>query len=174
MTLKNKEVLNLEIRNKIYKLVNKFAGSHLRELERKSGIPYTTLKYHLHFLTKHNLIIERASGGNTKYFPKSLDFKDIEVLGLLRQKNIRKILLLLTSSRSSKHKDIEDFLSLSPATVSWYLDGLIKKKIIIKEISGKKITYKIGLNKDRIKKVFITYKKSFFDSLVDKTIEMWE
>ena len=169
-----KEILELELRNKIYNFVNKYAGSHLRELERKSKIPYSTLKYHLHYLVKHNLIIEKIGSKNSKYYPKTIASDDIEILGLLRQKNIRKIILFILISNKCTLRDLEEFTILSPSTVSWYLNGLTKKGIIKKTKIGKKTIYKLIYKKEQIMKILVTYKESFFDYLVDKTIEMWE
>jgi len=171
---KNEKILELELRNKIFVLVSKYAGSHLRELERKSSISYSTLKYHLHFLVKHNLIIEKIGNGNIKYYPKTIRPDDMEILGLLRQKNVRKILLFLLTYDKCTHKDLEGFTRLAPSTVNWYLDGLIKRGVVIKSSLGNKALYKLNYNKEEIMKILIIYRESFVDSLIDKTIEMWE
>lgn len=171
---KNEEILKLEHRNKVYRLISKYPGTHLRELERKSKIPYSTLKYHLHFLAKHSLILEKKERGNIKYYTKSIEKEDIEIISLLRQKNVRKIILLLLTNGSCSHKDFEEFTSLASSTVNWYLNNLMKKGIVEKLIIKNKTPYKLRCDKEKIMKVLITYKESFVDSLIDKTIEMWE
>ena len=70
---KEKKILELKSRMKIYGVVKKFAGCHFREIERKSNLLTGTVKYHLSYLTKYSLIKEEKDGGNTRYFPK--DFK---------------------------------------------------------------------------------------------------
>jgi predicted transcriptional regulator len=170
---KDEKILDLELRNKIFNLVSKHAGSHLRELERKTKIPYSTLKYHLHFLAKHNLILEKSGDGNTKYYPKDIESEDIEILALLRQKNIRKILLFTLTNPSSTPKDLEDFTRLAPSTINWYIAALVKKDVLKKQ-SGKKLTYKLAYDKNKIMKILITYRESFLDAFVNKTIEMWD
>lgn len=166
--------MELELRKKIFTLVSKNAGSHLRELERKSKIPYSTLKYHLNFLSKHDLIIEKKSRGKIKYYPKKIESEDMEIIGILRQKNFRKILLYLLINDNCTFGDIEQFIKLSPSTVSWYLKKLINVKAINKINLGKKFVYVLVYDKKKIMKVLITYRESFVDSLIDKTIEMWE
>ena len=71
-------------------------------------------------------------------------------------------------------KDLGGFTRLAPSTVSWYMNGLIKKELVRKINLGNKTIYRIKNNKEKIMEVLITYKKSFVDTLIDKTIEMWE
>jgi len=39
---------------------------------------------------------------------------------------------------------------------------------------GRKTSYKLLINEEEIMKLLVYYKESFLDSLVNKTIEMWE
>jgi predicted transcriptional regulator len=169
-----KKILELETRRKIYQIVNKFAGCHFREIERKSGLSTGSASYHLHYLTKHGLIKEERDGNNLRYFP--LDFKpeNTKLLGLLRQKNIRKIILFILTHENCNHERIVKFVNLSPSTVSWYLKKLEGTGIIKSVKSGRKRFYTVKINKEEIIKLLVTYKESFLDSLVDKVIEMWE
>ncbi len=170
---KKDKVLELELRNKIFLLVSKFAGCHLRDLERKSNIPYTTLKYHLHFLVKNDLILEKKEKGFDQYFPKEIKYEDIEILSLLRQTNIRRILLFLSINVNSSFKDLEVFTKLLPSTLSFYLKKLIDNNIIKKSSISKSAKYSLIYSRDKIIKLIITYRESFLDTLIDKTLEMW-
>ncbi len=174
MVRKNKHILDLELRNKIFCMVTKYAGCHLRDLERKSGIAYSTLKYHLHYLTKHDLIIEQKVSGNSQYYPKTIEYSDIKILSLLRQKNIRRIIVLLISENTCSLHGFESYVKLGQSTILWYLDKLIKNSIVEKIRRGKNTFYKLKYDRNKIIKLLISYQKSFLDNLVDKTIEMWE
>ncbi len=65
---KEKKVLELEARRKIYEVVKKFTGCHFREIERKSNLPTGTVKYHLSCLVKCGLIKEEKDENNVRYF----------------------------------------------------------------------------------------------------------
>ncbi len=171
---KKEKILELETRRKIYYLVKKQSGCHFREIERISGIQYGTLKYHLNFLTRHGLIISKKDNNNLRYFPSDFRPENIKPLSLLRQKALRKIILFLMMNESANHEEIARFIHLSPSTVSWHLNKLIKEGIITSEKSGRKNKYKISIDKEEIVKLLIVYKESFFDSLVSKVVEMWE
>jgi len=171
---KNKEVLDLESRNKIYHLVSKNAGSHLRELERKSRISYSTLKYHLHYLTRKGLIVEKKGEGNSRFFIKEVSTEDIETLSMLRQKNMRKILIYLAANKKTKLAELEQFTKLSASTISWYLNRLIKKRVVEKTADRRNVTFELSSDREEIKRILISYRESFLDNLVDKVVEMWE
>lgn len=169
-----KKILELDARRKIYETVNKFAGCHFREIERKSGLSTGSVTYHLYYLVKNGLINEEKQGNNLRYFPLEFKSKNIKLLGLLRQKNLRKIILFILTHKNCNHKKIVQFVDLSPSTISWYLKKLKNLEIIEFTKKGRKTFYEIVINKEEIINLLITYQESFLDSLVDKVIEMWE
>ncbi len=171
---KNKKVLELENRRKIYELVRKYSGSHFRELERKSKIPIGILKYHLDFLNKHGLIKQEKDGNNIRYFLANIKFENMKLLSLLRQKSIRRIILFILTNKKPYHQDIVKFVGLSPSTVSWHIKKLIKSNVITEIKEGRKITYSLLIDEEEVIKLLVYYKESFFDSLVNKAAEMWD
>jgi len=54
--------LKLETRKKIYNLVKTYAGCHFRDLERKSKLPASSIKYNLlillHIVHNQNYLID--------------------------------------------------------------------------------------------------------------------
>ena len=171
---KFKEAIVLENRKKIYELVRSSPGCHFREIERKIVLPHGTLRYNLNFLVKKELLVEKKDGNNTRYFSKDFSSYNYELLGLLRQKSIRKIILFIVSQKKCFHKDITAFVNLSPSTISWHLNKLVEKGIVEKIWFKNHSSYKVKINENEIIKLLISYKDSFLDSLVNKTIEMWD
>ena len=171
---KKEKVLELETRRKVYEIVKKYSGCHFRDIERKSNIPYGTLRYHLNFLVKHGLLIYKKEDNTVRYFPREFQLENIKLLTFLRQTTIRKIILFILTNENCQHKDIIRFVRLSPSTVSWHLNKLVTASIVAPKRVGRKIKYKIATDKKEIIKLLITYKESFLDSLVNKAIEMWE
>jgi predicted transcriptional regulator len=169
-----KKILELETRRKIYQIVKNNSGCHFREIERRSGITYGTLKYHLNFLAKHGLILCRKDENSLRYFPADFRNEDLKLLGILRQTVERKVILFLVSNKSANQKEISDFVGLSPSTTSWHLGKLVKSEILKHEKVGARAYYSLKVDKNEIIKLLISYRNSFLDSLVDKTIEMWE
>ena len=171
---KENKILELDARKKIYHLIKKFAGCHFREIERISKLPTGNVKYHLNYLTKYGLINLVKEKNNLRYFPRDFNSENKKLMGLLRQKSIRKILLFVLIHNNCNHEQIVEFTCLSPSTVSWHLKKLEESNVIGFIRKGRKIYYNILINKEEIINLLITYKESFLDSLVDRVIEMWD
>ncbi|MEN9626218.1 MAG: hypothetical protein RL557_546 [archaeon] len=168
-----KRILELATRKKIYELVKKYEGSHFRELERISRLPASSLKYHLDYLTRHDLITEEKNRNTLCYFSHELDV-DKELLMLLRQKSIRNLLLFLMIREQCSFEEMVRFLQLSPSTVSWHAKRLKLKKMLTVGKEGRQTYYKLAIDKQHIMNLLIIYQESFFDSLVDKAIALWD
>ena len=118
---KDKKVLELDARRKVYEIVKKFAGCHFREIERKSKLSTGSVGYHLGYLNKNGLIKEERERNNIRYFPKEFKPENKKLLGLLRQRSIRRILIFMITNKTHNHKQIVKFVKLSPSTVSWQM-----------------------------------------------------
>jgi predicted transcriptional regulator len=171
---REKEILEIEARKAIYDTVKNSSGCHFREIERRSGLSTGSVKYHLDYLTRNGLITIQKDGGNIRYFPISFNTGNKRLLGLLRQNSIRKVLLFMLSNHDINHEQIVDHVKLSPSTVSWHLKKLEEGGIIKSARKGRKTFYGLAIDRKEIMNLLITYKESFFDSMVDNAIEMWE
>ena len=171
---RKEKILELENRRKVFEIVKKYSGCHFREIERRSSIPYGTLKYHLNFLVKRGLLICKKEDNSLRYFPSDFHAENVELLSILRQNNLRKIILFILTNKNCGHEDIVRFMKLSPSTVSWHLKKLISRGVIVASRNGRKTFYVVSTDREEIMKLLITYQRSFLDSLVDRVVEMWE
>ena len=81
----NKNIIKLETRRGLYKLISKNPGLHLQEICRRTNIPNTTLRYHLNFLKKNGLITEKSEDYYNRYYiSNKIGVKDKKILHLLR------------------------------------------------------------------------------------------
>ena len=171
---KEKEILELEARRKVFDTVKHYSGSHFREIERKSGLSVGSVKFHLDSLTRNGLIVMQKDGNNIRYFSRDIEIKNSVLLGLLRQDSVRKILIYMLTHKNFNHEDITNEVGLSPSTVSWHIKKLEENDIIIAERRGRKTFYRLLADKSEILNLLVIYKESFFDKMVDHAIEMWE
>jgi len=167
------EALLLEVRKKVYSSIENFPGIHFRELQRKVGVGTGNLEYHLNYLKKLNLIKIEKTRANKRFYPLDLNDYERKILGILRQKNFRKIILKILENKFVTHKIVVDCLQISPSSATWYLNQLTEKNILAVSEKGREKHHQL---KDRheIIKIIITYKESFLDKLVDKFVETWE
>jgi len=172
-TAKKKEVLMLDIRKRIYLAIEKFPGIHFRELQRKVGIASGNIEYHLDYLRKADLIKAEKINTNKRFYLLGLNDYERKILGILRQKNFRKIILKILYEKQVTHKTVVDYLQISPSSVTWYLNQLIDRGILEAYKKGREKFYQLK-EQDELIKVIIAYKESFVDKLVDKFVEAWE
>lgn len=169
------KALALETRRKLFEEIRRFPGIHFRELRRRTGLAIGSLQYHLDVLCKTRLVRAEKRGKFIRYFPLigEPSKEERETLSLLREKNVRKIVLYLADKKRATNKQLARFLELSPSTVSFHISKLISAGLVAKHRKGKK-SYFVLANPELVKDVIITYKKSFLDKLVDSFVETWE
>ena len=170
---KEREILHLESRRKIYLLVKQFSGCSFHDLKRESSIAAGTLRYHLHYLAKYGVITAQKDGNKIRYFAKDIAEKDRKVLVLLRQKKSRHIVLQILNKKACSQRELVQILGVAPSTMSEYLAKLVKNQVLnaVKKEGG--LQYSLAMEEAEIIGVLITYKESFLDKLVDQTIDMW-
>ncbi len=173
MSDSDKKILELETRKKIYLAVKKFAGSHFREIQRKSGLAVGSVQHHLHFLVKNGLVKEIKKDNNLVYFPREFTPENTVLLGLLRQEHVRKIILFIMMNKDCNHEQIVKYVNLSPSTISWHLKKLQQAGVVKADKHGRKTFYTLLCDKNELINLLITYQESFVDTLVDRVIEMW-
>ena len=94
--ISREEVLKLETRRKIYKIILENPGLHLREILRRTKLSYGVLSYHLKYLKKQDLIVIKINRRYKRYYvAQKVANKDKEILNILREATPCKIILLL-------------------------------------------------------------------------------
>jgi predicted transcriptional regulator len=166
------EILENENRRKIYRVIEANQGIHLRELQRVTNLPLTTLDYHLTYMARKGIIYSETEGHFKRYYTKPLDNQDKKVLSALRQNKLREIVLFVMSNKKVKYQLLSEYFKLPHSTLSCYLKSLVDNNILIKEKIGYETIY-IVKDEDRVAKVLVAYKKSVLDMIVDKTLSAW-
>ena len=126
------------------------------------------VEYHLIFLEKNELIkSEKEKGYKRYYIGGEIGVKDKQYLFILRQKTVLEIVLYLIKNGSAKHKDILDNINVSPSTLSYHLNKLVKKDVLDVEKFGENKGYSIKYQKEIIN-LLIKYKPfSLFEGFED-------
>lgn len=151
-----------------YELIKNYPGMHMRELVRATEFSVGTTHYHLRKLKKKYLIVEEKIWRNKRYFSNDFPKEKRLITGLIRMRNVRNILEII-NSKKLQHKEICRNIPLSPSTISWYLQKLVQKNIIIFEHNR----YRLNNQKEIIDEVK-TYQERYGEKLTDNFIEMWD
>ena len=166
------EGLELETRRAVYDCIHQFPGIHLREIQRKLDMPMGLLEYHLIYLEKNRFVGIQKEGHYKRYYPARSGVKDKVLLALLRQDIPRKILVRLLERDVACHSDILEYFHISPSTLSFHLNKLVKARVLNREKKGRIRYYSIR-EKEKVIETLITYRESFIDEVVDRFAEMW-
>ena len=163
----------LTTRRKIYEEILLNPGLHFRELQARLNMPTGVLEYHLGVLERDGVIVSKMDGRYRRLFPNTAMTRDERrIMGLLRSKIGRRIVIFLIENGKTKHGDLAKNLNISPSTLSYHLSKLVKGGIIEREISGRENFYFV-INKDLVARVIVKYRRSFLDILVDNFAEWY-
>lgn len=173
--LMQSKFLELDIRRKIYNCIVRSPGLHFREIQRRLKLATGSIDYHLHFLHKNGLIRVEKEGNFVRYYPltKNWSQEEKDILSLLRQEKIRRIIVFLVEKKKANATNIARFLEVSPPTLSWYLKQLTEKNIIRQQKKGRFRFYSL-VEPKKMMEYLIAHKRSFLDKVVDSFIEAWE
>ena len=188
--MKNDKILDLEKRRVLYNYISNHPGIHLREVKRRINMPYGTLRYHLGYLCKNELIEARKQGRFLRYYKyNNIGINDKKLLNVLRQVPMRKVILVLfmytSCSLTELTKHIKYHTSLgedniecydrSPSSLIVHLKKLVDMDIIECDSSKREVSYTIK-DYDAVFRILIAYEDSFFDAQVSAVVNwitMW-
>ena len=180
--LSKNPVLEIETRRRIYNYIKKYPGVHQRSISNKLSIPYSTLYYHLRYLKKQDLIVEKENSRYNRYYIKNSEGRiDREFLNVVRQRIPRNIIMYLCIYFVATKKELSDNLDRHPTTIDFHLQKLldmgfielapvengklvnekISKRIILRKPKKNEKLYKIK-DRDFMNKLMYKYNKSFF------------
>ncbi|MBU2475873.1 winged helix-turn-helix transcriptional regulator [Candidatus Micrarchaeota archaeon] len=168
------DALILDSRRKIYDIIEQNPGLHFRELERRTGIAVGSLQYHLEFLQKKHLIKTFRQGKFLRYYSvKESVVEEKAAMSFLRKPSSRKIILFLLEKKQANNLDISKAVFLSPSTISWHLEQLVKEEVLGREKRGRESFFFV-VKPNEVASLLVEHKTSFVDELVDNFVEVWE
>ncbi|UCC93210.1 MAG: winged helix-turn-helix transcriptional regulator [Thermoplasmata archaeon] len=167
------EELSLENQRTIFRYISESPGVHLRGLSEGTGIPLSTVRYHINFLEKNDIVISRTEGNQKQYFINGrISSSDRAIAPLLQQKRFRDIILFLLIRPGSGQNDVAAELGLKTSTTAKYMRILEDKGVVRTEKNGRgKMCY--ITDERRIVELLLTYRKSFWDRFVDNALEIY-
>lgn len=143
------EHLDLKTRREIYDFISKEPGLYLDELSKKMNIPQSSINYHLKYLKKLGVLIEKSDDEYVRYYiVKKLSGREREILDILKQDIPFKIIMFLMMNPEASWMNISRYLRRHPKTVSFHLKKLIGVDIIETIPNGHEIRYAIRNEED--------------------------
>lgn len=167
------EALELRNRRKIFEIVSRFPGAYLREIQKEAGLETGVLEYHLEYLVKKGILSSEIDGRYRRYFvSEEVHYLDRKILGLLRQRIPRGIVMHLLLNPSCRFQELLKKFHISKSTLSFHLKKLTRAGILDEETVGREKCYNVS-DAEKVSRILITYKSSFLDDAVDRFAEVW-
>lgn len=167
------EEYSLENQRSVFRYILENPGAHLRRISESTSIPLSTLRYHIAFLEKRDVVISRREGNTKAYFINGqVSAEDRRVTPLLQQKRFRDIISLLIARPGLGFGEIGKTLGLKPSTLSKYLSIVEARGLVRTEALGREKCYMV-VDERRIVELLMTYRKSFWDRFVDNALEIY-
>lgn len=171
--MKHKGVLELDTRKTIYDYIASHPGCHFRALYRGLKLPTGVVDYHLKYMEDKELIVSKRSGGYKRYYIRdTLKTQDKDLLGILRQKTLRDIIIYILLNKGASHGEIKSEFNISASTFSYHINKIVQSGCIFFEKIGRKKRYYVK-NPEEVALALVTYKKGFADDVVDSFEEAW-
>ena len=167
------DVLELEIRRKIYDIVAENPGLHLSKIAELLNMRVSLAEYHLIQMAKNQVVFPVKESGYTRYYVKGkVGTEDKRTLALLRQEVPLRIILLLLKQNTVTHKEILKNLDVAPSTLSYHLKKLITYEIIGAHNNSEEHGYFLN-NREHIAMLLIIYSPyNLFESFKDVWINL--
>jgi DNA-binding transcriptional ArsR family regulator len=129
--LKNKKILKIKNREKIFNFIDKYPGVHLRMIFSKLDMSDGTIRYHINYLIRKKLIFNYKKDGYTRYYVNKTDnIKNKSIISFLRNKNTRAIIVTFYLLNCASLTTISKELDKDKKDISNHLKRLIEDGII--------------------------------------------
>lgn len=171
--MRREDVLEYETRRRLYHLIEDEPGLHMRELERRSGIPLSTLRHHLRYLHEHRLVDQVEDKNVTRYFAHVMpEEADRRTVSALRQEALRRVLLFVLSEGGvASYQSIQAHVGAPASTLAVYLAHLVDRGILERRTAGRESRY-VVVDGERTIRLLHRYRASFLDALVDHLLDV--
>ena len=145
----------------IHKLIRTSPGIRYRQLMRITGLSNGSLSYILGKLESSRRIIVNRANNATAYYPKGVKHTELHLIENLRNNIDRKIVQHLLVQGQSTFYDIVNHTERAPSTISWHLNRLKSRNLIIStSYYGEPQTYKV-MNKNNVTKILSKHTREF-------------
>lgn len=116
------ESLDNDVRRRVYEAIERSPGTYPVALAETTGIPRSTIRYHVRVLEKEGLIFGEKIHGKQRYFPRGSD--EVELSAVLEDDVRESVLEAIGRSEPVSGSDLATVLDRAPSTVSYHLNRL--------------------------------------------------
>jgi len=152
----------------LLKIIDLSPGIRYRELLRITSLNNGTLSHHLSTLEKYSIIkVLRSENSNiTRYYPASIPAEETIILGFLKIKTTKELIVKLLEKRSCTFNELVLHINKAPSTTSWNIKRLLDSNVITRK-RGKDCSEYSLKNPKEVEKLLQKVNISLLDRSVD-------
>lgn len=155
----------------ILQCVRMHAGIHLRDVERRTGLPLGQVLYHLDRLERMGLLATQRDHGFRRYYATDrVSHEEKPILAALRHDVPRRVMVRLLASPGLTHKELQAHAGVAGSTISFHLQRLVDAGVLLRERRAGAHRYTLA-QPDLARRELVTYRASFDDPDVDRFLD---
>jgi predicted transcriptional regulator len=138
-------VLDQDVRARIYEYIRSNPGIHMRGLSSEMSIRMGTLRYHLGVLRHTHKIAVSEDQATIRFYENSGTYspEEQQIHKHIRNPTTRKILAILLDRPVATRQDIADAVGISGPSVSWHMKRLEEDNLVLSRREGRMVSYGI-------------------------------
>lgn len=163
-----------DVRQRVYDIVRRYPGIHLREIERQTKVSAPLAQYHLRKLVDEGFVAIHDQGGYARHYPTdkgksaSVTREDLPIVGLLREEVPLHVVLVLLDKGPMTHTELVGELGVAKSTVSYHLAKLAESGVVERAPEGR---LRLA-DRERTYRLLLAYRPT--PSLIDRFGQLWE
>ncbi len=135
-------------RARVQEFVSRYPGIHVREIERRLGLPTRLAAYHLEQLEHEGKVQCIQEPGYSRYFPSvgkpRWSRREMEFLCLMRNAVALRIAVLLLTESELAQGNLAGRLNLAKASTSYHLTLMLDAKLVKARKAGRQTFYSLA------------------------------
>jgi len=137
------------VRNDLLDLITVNPGMNLTTIRKELQLSQGAISYHIWKLEKGGQIISDKGAKERRYYPSSMGYQNAmekaredELGSMVSNPTSRRILTILNDGPATQNELVKE-LGVSPSTVHWHMDRMIKVDMVRKEQRGRSVQYEL-------------------------------
>ncbi|HVM46152.1 MAG TPA: winged helix-turn-helix transcriptional regulator [Candidatus Thermoplasmatota archaeon] len=140
--LNKPDILDNDVRNRIYDIIRENPGISAREVHRRSEQSWGTVVYHLRQLERHHLVVSRALGRTRNYYENHGKYRGMEVqLACLQSDRALALARAIAATPGITQEALAQASGFPQPTTSYYVRKLKQAGLVEEQREGRYVRY---------------------------------
>lgn len=140
--LKKPDILDNDVRNRVYDIIRDNPGISAREVHRRSEQSWGTVVYHLRQLERHHLVVSRALGRTRNYYENHGKYKGMEAqLACLQSDRALALARAIVAQPGITQEALSEVSGFPQPTTSYYVRKLKQAGLVEERREGRYARY---------------------------------